>query len=109
ITSLPVPITIPSAIGTKWFYKYTSSSGPAGLVTREIIDTTTDGFREVSVRSFFRDSTQNTASIEYWFQTGGMFYISNSPSTAALTWPLFISSLTSDSTTGGVAESLQWQ
>jgi photosystem II stability/assembly factor-like uncharacterized protein len=93
-------IEFPLSIGTKWYYRHYSYK-QNGFITREIIDTTTTGFRIVSVKSVYSNRYNNSTSTEYWYYHKGNFYINSSPSIDTVYFyppPLFISSLKKDST-----------
>jgi uncharacterized protein YneR len=87
--------------GDKWYYKFNSYTGKKGFVVREIIDTTTNGGRKVSVKSYYNDGSSNVNEVEYWYYQGGNFTINNS--TYPIADPIFISSLKNDSSNGSGA------
>jgi hypothetical protein len=89
--------SLPLAIGDKWFYKSSSNTNSVlGFIVRQIIDTTSDGFRLVSVNSYYNNN-YNTSEYEYWYYASGKFYIGVSPIIGQFQFPIYISSLTQDS------------
>jgi photosystem II stability/assembly factor-like uncharacterized protein len=87
----------PLRIGNKWFYRYAANQDK-GFVVREIIDTTADGYRKVSVTSYLQSGVKN--STEYWSFTEGRFYITTAPVITVSDMPVYVSSLLNDSSWG---------
>jgi hypothetical protein len=88
-------VTFPLEIGDRWFYSYSSAINGKGSVVRQIADTTKDGFRRVIVTTHFGDST--SVGTEYWLHKDGKFFRTGFPSLTEYSYPLFVSSLKSDS------------
>jgi photosystem II stability/assembly factor-like uncharacterized protein len=79
-TTKPAPKTsFPLAIGNKWYYQAGSNQrGYYYGVKKEITDTLSNGFREVTSIYYYKDSLH--ISKEYWVYTDGKFYVNRSPS-----------------------------
>ncbi len=102
-------------IGNKWFYTYhsttltcwfdtvqhCSTTYDRAFVVRQVIDTTSDGWRIVSVRTTRADSVSTSG--EYWTNLDGNIYVNLQPVNALDVFnlhPRYLSSLTHDSTWG---------
>jgi hypothetical protein len=98
-------------IGNKWFYQYRSVtstfnyesgttlvSRDSAFITRQVMDTTSDGWRKILIKTIAKDSI--STSNEYWKNFGGNIYILYGPNSVPIQFvhPVFISSLTHDST-----------
>jgi hypothetical protein len=88
--------TFPLDVGDKWFYSYSSAINGKGSVVRQIADTTNGGFRRVIVITHFGDST--SVKTEYWlYRDEKLYFRTNGYSLGEYDYPLFVSSLKSDS------------
>ena len=97
------------SVGNKWYYQYTSGTIQAFIV-REIVDTTSDGWRNVSVKAIYKDTTKT--SKEYWKNIEGNFYIltylDNNHSTQ-YAQPIYIPTLTKDSSASNSSYYYSWK
>ncbi len=85
----------------KWYYQFytkypaNTGDGPMYALTKEIVDTTANGFRIVRVTKLFK--TISRTSTEYLYASDGKFYITGSPSFSSLTDPLYDAKFKNDS------------
>ena len=95
-TAILGTVTFPLDVGDKWFYSYNSAINGKGSVIRQIADTTNGGFRRVIVTTHFGDST--SVETEYWlYRDGKLYFRTNGYSLGEYDYPLWVSSLKSDS------------
>jgi photosystem II stability/assembly factor-like uncharacterized protein len=76
--------TFPLDVGNKWYYQaikwnllWNHTFSKYGII-KEIIDTLSNGFRKVSSKYYYVDST--ITKFEYWGYIDGKFYVTDTPS-----------------------------
>lgn len=96
------------SVGNKWYYQYASGTTDAFII-REIVDTTSDGWRNVSIKAIYKDTTKTR--MEYWKNIDGNFYIltyfSNYSTQNAQ--PIYIPKLTKDSSASNSSNYYSWK
>jgi hypothetical protein len=87
-------LSFPFSIGNRWYYRAGSTSKTATRlgVVKEVVDTTTAGFREVQVRSVYPGSM--SIGREYWLNRGGLLY--KTDTSLVLGTPVYDGGLTGD-------------
>ena len=87
--------TFPLDIGNKWYYQAGSNRNEVYGIVKEVTDTLSNGFREITSKYFSRTgvSTQN----EYWWDIGGKLYINGSSPQIENALKIYDHSLTHDS------------
>jgi hypothetical protein len=68
----------PLNLGNKWYYQVGSTRDENYGIIKEVTDTLSNGFREITCKNFYRAYT--TITKEYWGYIDGKFYNNTSPS-----------------------------
>jgi photosystem II stability/assembly factor-like uncharacterized protein len=98
--------TFPLSIGNKWFYS--DDKDRRNTIVREVTDTTAIGDRIVWATYKYADSTRNKKTLEYWQFKDGNLYNDYYEHTSSGSVPVFISSLTKDSSTSALQTDYYW-
>ena len=70
-------VSFPLEIGNKWYYQAGSNGNECYGIIKEVTDTLSNGFREITCKNLFRTGASITK--EYWGFINGKFYLGSSP------------------------------